>query len=63
MPSPFRDIPTLGVIEGAEQDADDVDDLPDEESSTSQNLQNAWNDFPRVDAVQSTATRAEQQTG
>ena len=63
MSSPFRDIPSLGIIEGAEQDADDVDNLPDEESSTCQNLQNAWNDFPRVNTVQSTATRAEQQTG
>ncbi len=38
--SPFRDIPSLGVIEGAEQDADDVDDLPDKKTSTRQNLQN-----------------------
>ena len=51
MSSPFRDIPPLGVIEGAEQDTDDVDDLPDNETATRQNLQNAWNDFPRVNAV------------
>lgn len=40
MSSPFHDIPSLGVIEGAEEDADDVDDLPDNETATRQNLQN-----------------------
>ena len=40
MPSPFHDIPPLGVIEGAQEDADDVDDLPNKETSTRQDLQN-----------------------
>ena len=63
MTSPFRNIPSLGIIEGAEQDADDVDNLPDQETATRQNLQNTRKNFPRVNTVQSTATRAKQQTG
>ena len=36
--SPFRNIPSLGVIEGTEQDADDVDDLPDNINVTVRDL-------------------------
>ena len=62
MMSPFRNIPPLSVIESAEQDADNIDDLPDQETATRQNLQNTRKNFPRINTVQPTATRAKQQT-
>lgn len=51
---PLGDIPALGVIKGAEQNAHDVDELPDAEKANGDELQKGGEDLARIQAMHPT---------